>query len=223
MKNTPLFCILVSLFFLASCSNSASTTDNESAQESEEYQMPAVDTTNGIFAIIHTTKGVAIARLFEEKAPLTVANFVALAEGSMPNSYRQAGAPYYDSLKFHRVISYTNGDKENFMIQGGDPQGTGNGGPGYQFKDEFSDIKLDRPGLLAMANSGPSTNGSQFFITLKATPWLDGLHTIFGELISGTEVPFLIKTNDYMTKIKIIRKGDKALKYNAMAEYSAHK
>ncbi len=223
MKNTNILWALLAIFILGSCSNSSQSSVDESSSVEEEPVVALVDTSNGLFAIFSTTKGVAIAKLFDEKAPLTVANFVALAEGSMPNSFRKAGVPYFDSLKFHRVISFTNGDKENFMIQGGDPQGTGNGGPGYNFKDEFSDLKLDRPGLLAMANSGPSTNGSQFFITLKATPWLDGLHTVYGELIAGTEVPFLIKTNDYITKIKIIRKGAKALKYNAMAEYNAHK
>ncbi|NUM31049.1 MAG: peptidylprolyl isomerase [Bacteroidetes bacterium] len=223
-KNIKLFKTIIAitgvlLFF--SCNKKV---QNQSADEdTAEEQIIKVDTSLGLFAKINTSKGVMIARLFEEKAQMTVANFVALAEGTMPNTFRKPGTPFFDSLKFHRVISLTNGDKENFMIQGGDPLGTGQGGPGYLFKDEFSDLKLDRPGLLAMANSGPSTNGSQFFITLKATPWLDGVHTVFGELISGTEIPFIIKANDMIFSIRILRKGEKANKYNALNEFNKRK
>ncbi len=219
MKKLHYLFLIVPILWIWACQNPKS----ETTSETEEEAPPIVDTTNGIYAMFYTTKGVMIGKLFPDKAPMAVANFVALSEGSMLNAFRKTGQPFYDSLKFHRVISLTNGDKENFMIQGGDPLGTGNGGPGYQFKDEFSDLKLDRPGLMAMANSGPGTNGSQFFITLAATSWLDGLHTVFGELISGTEVPFLTKANDVIFKVKILRKGANAQKYDAVAEFNKRK
>lgn len=222
MKSLKLLPFFVGILLFISCSNNSNNkTENETEEEEEE--IIKVDTSNGIFALIKSSKGVMIARLFDEKAPMTVANFVALAEGNMPNNFRKSGIPFYDSLKFHRVISLTNGDNENFMIQGGDPLGNGQGGPGYQFKDEFSDLKLDRACLLAMANSGPATNGSQFFITLKATPWLDGIHTIFGELIAGTEIPFLIKKEDIIYSVKILKKGEKYSKYDALSEFNKRK
>ncbi|MCB9252144.1 MAG: peptidylprolyl isomerase [Flavobacteriales bacterium] len=210
------------MVFTACQQNKSSDSDQNNADEPETTES-TLDTSNGLFAEISTSKGVMIAKLFEEKAPMTVANFVALAEGNMPNTFRKPAEPFYDSLLFHRVISLNNGDQENFMIQGGDPLGNGTGGPGYQFKDEFSDLRLDRSGLLAMANSGPETNGSQFFITLKTTPWLNGKHTVFGALIAGTEVPYQIKTNDYITRIRIIRKGEKAIAYNALEEFNKRK
>jgi peptidyl-prolyl cis-trans isomerase A (cyclophilin A) len=138
-------------------------------------------------AVIKTTAGDITVKLFPDKAPETVENFVGLATGKKewkdPNTGKMMkGKPLYNGTIFHRVIP-------NFMIQGGDPTGTGMGGPGYQFKDEFSpDLKFDKPGLLAMANSGPGTNGSQFFITVAATPWLTGRHTIFGEVTKGQDV-----------------------------------
>ena len=221
MKSLKLLPFFVGILLFISCSNN---TNNETEVDTaEDEEIITVDTSNGIFAVINSSKGIMIARLFEDKAPMTVANFVALAEGNMPNNFRKVGMPFYDSLKFHRVISFTNGDNENFMIQGGDPLGNGQGGPGYQFKDEFSDLKLDRAGLLAMANSGPATNGSQFFITLKATPWLDGVHTIFGELVDGNEVPFLTKTNDIIYSVKILKKGEKYIKYDALSEFNKRK
>ena len=140
--------------------------------------------TPGTYARFSTTEGEFTVRLFEDRAPITVANFTGLAEGTKDPSTGKPGQakPFYDGLVFHRII-------EGFMIQGGDPQGTGRGGPGYTFADEF-DRKLvfDRPGLLAMANRGPNTNGSQFFITLAATEWLNGKHTIFGEVVEGMDV-----------------------------------
>ncbi len=222
MKNFNFLLPFISILFIMACQNKA-VNEEQSLDESSEVVTSTVDTASGLFAMIYTDRGPVIIKLFPDKAPMTVANFVALAEGSMPNTFRKAGQPYYDSLKFHRVISITNRDNENFMIQGGDPNGNGTGGPGYQFKDEFSDLKLDRPGILAMANSGPGTNGSQFFITLRATPHLDGVHTVFGEVISGGDIPFMIRTNDLIKKIKILRKGDQAMKFDAMAEFNKRK
>jgi peptidyl-prolyl cis-trans isomerase A (cyclophilin A) len=137
-------------------------------------------------ATFRTTEGDFKVRLYDEKAPKTVANFVGLAEGSKewtdPKTRQKVSRPFYDGLIFHRVI-------DGFMLQGGCPMGTGVGGPGYQFADEFGPgLQHDRPGLLSMANSGPHTNGSQFFVTLVPTPWLDNKHAIFGEVIEGMDV-----------------------------------
>jgi peptidyl-prolyl cis-trans isomerase A (cyclophilin A) len=141
---------------------------------------------SGTYVVFETTVGKIVCRLFEKEAPQTVANFVGLTEGTREWTDQKTGEkmkrPFYSGLIFHRVIP-------DFMIQGGDPRGDGTGGPGYQFADEFSaSLKHDRPGRLSMANSGPGTNGSQFFITVKPTPWLDGLHTIFGEVVEGQDV-----------------------------------
>jgi peptidyl-prolyl cis-trans isomerase A (cyclophilin A) len=163
----------------------------------------------GLYAEIETTKGKILLKLEFEKTPLTVANFVGLAEGKIKNTAKKDGEPFYDGLKFHRVIA-------NFMIQGGDPTGTGNGGPGYKFKDEcLPEFTFTGAGILAMANSGPGTNGSQFFITHVATPWLNGHHTIFGHVITGQDVVNAIQQNDVIVKIKIIRKGKPAKKFKA--------
>ena len=133
-----------------------------------------------------TSEGSFTVRLFEDDAPATVANFVGLAEGTKewtdPKSGQKVKRPYYNGLVFHRVI-------EGFMIQGGDPLGTGTGGPGYKFADEFSPkARHGKAGILSMANSGPNTNGGQFFITLAATPWLDNKHSVFGEVVDGLDV-----------------------------------
>ena len=163
----------------------------------------------GLYAEIETNRGKILLQLEFEKAPLTVANFVGLAEGKIDNKAKARGVPFYDSLKFHRVIA-------NFMIQGGDPQGNGSGGPGYAFKDEFvPELKFTGPGILAMANSGPGTNGSQFFITHVATPWLDNHHTIFGHVISGQDIVNATQQGDTILHIKIIRKGRPARKFKA--------
>lgn len=173
-------------------------------------------TEDGLYAKFTTSKGVILVKLHYEQTPMTVCNFVGLAEGTIKNTAKPAGTPFYDGLKFHRVISKTNGDAQDFMIQGGDPQGTGMGGPGYKFPDEIvSTLKHDGPGVLSMANSGPATNGSQFFITHVATPWLDGKHTVFGKVVEGIDVVNATKTNDQIVKVEIIRKGDKAKKFKA--------
>jgi peptidyl-prolyl cis-trans isomerase A (cyclophilin A) len=143
--------------------------------------------TPGLYATLNTTEGTIVCRLFEQEAPKTVANFIELAEGKRewthPKTNQKSSTPLYNGSIFHRVIP-------SFMIQGGDPAGTGFGGPGYRFEDETkgSPHKFNKAGKLAMANAGPNTNGSQFFITVAATDWLTGNHTIFGEVVEGQEV-----------------------------------
>ena len=143
--------------------------------------------TKTMMAIFETNKGTFKVKLFADKAPKTVENFVGLAEGTKewtdPKIGSKVKKPFYDGLKFHRVIP-------NFMIQGGDPLGTGTGGPGFRFEDEFpaGAPRHDKPGILSMANAGPNTNGSQFFVTVAATPWLDGKHTVFGEVTEGMDL-----------------------------------
>jgi FKBP-type peptidyl-prolyl cis-trans isomerase len=168
---------------------------------------------NGIYAKFTTTKGDILVQLENEKTPGTVGNFVALAEGNLENEVKEQGTPYYDGLKFHRVIP-------DFMIQGGCPQGTGTGNPGYKFDDEFHpDLKHDAPGKLAMANSGPATNGSQFYITHVPTPWLDGKHTVFGSVIEGQDIVDAVAQGDELKSIEIIRVGDAAEKFNAVEAF----
>ncbi len=159
---------------------------------------------DGLYAEIATTRGTVLCALEFEKAPMTVANFVGLAEGAIRNDAKPAGTPFYDGLTFHRVIA-------DFMVQGGDPKGTGSGGPGYRFEDEIdASLRHDKPGILSMANAGPGTNGSQFFITHVPTPWLDGKHTIFGRVALGQEIVNAIKQGDKIDKVTIHRVGAKA-------------
>ena len=167
----------------------------------------------GIYAKFQTSKGEILAQLEYKKTPGTVGNFVALAEGDMENDARPQGQPYYDALKFHRVIP-------DFMIQGGCPQGTGTGSPGYQFDDEIHpDLKHDAPGKLSMANAGPGTNGSQFFITHVATDWLDGKHTVFGNVVNGQDVVDAIAQDDAIEKLEIVRVGADAEQWNAIEAF----
>lgn len=165
---------------------------------------------DGLYAEIETNKGTIIAELNYKKTPLTVANFVSLAEGKNTNvSENFKGKHFFDGLKFHRVIS-------DFMIQTGDPLGTGSGDAGYKFSDEITDLKHDGPGILSMANSGPGTNSSQFFITHKETPWLNGLHTVFGKVVqNGMEVVNKIVQDDFIKSVKIIRNGKEAEAFDA--------
>lgn len=167
----------------------------------------------GLYAKFNTSKGQITVALEYQKTPGTVGNFVALAEGNLENSAKPQGNPYYDGLKFHRVIA-------DFMIQGGCPQGTGTGNPGYQFDDEFHpDLIHDGPGVLSMANAGPGTNGSQFFITHVATPWLDNNHTVFGKVIEGQDVVDSIAQDDTIDKLEIVRIGLDAETFNAVEAF----
>lgn len=165
---------------------------------------------DGMYANFETSKGTILVALEYQKTPLTVASFVSLAEGTSTSvDKKYSKKKFYDGLKFHRVIS-------DFMIQGGDPLGSGAGDPGYKFEDEIvAELKHDKPGILSMANSGPASNGSQFFITHKPTPHLDGKHTVFGHVIEGQEVVDAIEQNDVIKSLTIIREGKTAKKFNA--------
>jgi peptidyl-prolyl cis-trans isomerase B (cyclophilin B) len=169
---------------LAGCNNKTTTTSNEPKREEKKMAEPLPQVT------IETTKGKIVLELAEDDAPNTVANFISLAEKG-----------YFDGLLFHRVLA-------NFMIQGGDPKGTGTGGPGYVIADEFSPRLKHTRGVISMANAGPNTGGSQFFITHVATPWLDGKHAVFGKVTAGLEVVDAIRQGDKMIKVTVDRKRD---------------
>jgi peptidylprolyl isomerase len=169
---------------------------------------------DGLYAKIDTPKGTILIQLEYKKAPITVANFVTLAEGRNPfvNSDLK-GKPFYDGIVFHRV-------EKGFVIQGGDPLGNGSGDPGYVFRDEFTELKHNKAGTVSMANSGPNTNGSQFFITFSPTPNLDGKHAVFGYVIEGMDVVNTIAVNDEMTKVTIIKKGESVKKFDAVKVFN---
>ena len=168
---------------------------------------------DGIYAKFNTNKGEILVKLTHDKTPGTVGNFVALAEGNMENNAKPQGKPYYDGLKFHRVIP-------DFMVQGGCPQGTGTGSPGYQFDDEFhSELNHSEPGVLSMANAGLGTNGSQFFITHVPTPWLDNKHTVFGRVEQGQEIVDAIAQGDAIDSLEIVRVGAEAESFNAIEAF----
>ena len=168
---------------------------------------------DGIYAKFNTSKGEILVKLTHDKTPGTVGNFVSLAEGNMENSVKPQGKPYYDGLKFHRVIP-------DFMIQGGCPHGTGTGDGGYKFDDEFHpDLKHDAPGVLSMANAGPGTNGTQFFITHVPTPWLDGKHSVFGHVAEGQDIVDAIAQGDTIDSLEIVRVGEEAENWNAIEAF----
>lgn len=174
------------------------------------------DLKDGLYANIETSNGDILVQLEYEKAPITVANFVTLAEGKNPFVNKEyKGKPFFDGLSFHRV-------EPGFVIQSGDPIGNGSGDAGYTFSDEFSDLKHDTAGVLSMANSGPGTNSSQFFITMDKTPWLDGKHSVFGKIVNADamEIVNSIKVGDLINSIKIIRKGEAAKKFDAVKVFS---
>ena len=172
---------------------------------------------DGMYAKFETSKGNIYCNLEYKKTPMTVANFVGLAEGTIKNTAKAEGVPYYDGLKFHRVIP-------NFMIQGGCPLGNGTGDPGYKFPDEFdASLKHTGPGILSMANAGPGTNGSQFFITHVKTDWLDGKHTVFGNVVEGIDVVNKIAGEDTIKHLLILRKGKEAEAFDAAKTFEFEK
>ena len=181
-----------------------------------DKELSAIKGKDGVFAIMETSKGSIVLELFYKQTPLTVTNFVGLAEGTLDAT---KGKPFYDGLTFHRVIA-------DFMIQGGDPKGNGTGGPGYRFADEFdSSLNFDKPGYLAMANSGPGTNGSQFFITHVPTDWLNQKHTIFGKVVNedSQKVVNAVQQGDKIVKVTIVRQGADAEKFTAtQADFNKH-
>ena len=207
-KNRQPFCAGFGILLLVLCGCFGQKNSVQTAPGPSGTPLPTGDGAlgEGLFARISTSKGDIVLRLEYQKTPMTVCNFVALAEGKMTAA---GGKEFYNGLSFHRVI-------KDFMIQGGCPLGTGTGGPGYKFPDEIdSSLKHTGPGVLSMANAGPGTNGSQFFITHVATPWLDGKHTVFGQVIQGQNVVNAIQQGDKIVKITIIRNGAGANAFKA--------
>ena len=179
------------------------------------------DLKDGLYAELQTDKGNILLQLRPDKAPVTVANFVTLAEGTNPYVKEEyKGKHFYDGLTFHRVISKAAGAQQDFVIQGGDPLGNGQGGPGYQFKNEISDLKHTKGALSMARENKPDTNGSQFFITLTDTPFLDGKYSVFGYTVKGFDVVQKIRKNDTIKKVTIIRKGKEAKKFDAVKVFN---
>jgi cyclophilin family peptidyl-prolyl cis-trans isomerase len=196
MKKNIFFALIV---LLSACSGNDASMNDENG-----------DGVDHIYATIITNKGEIVLDLAYEQAPITVANFISLAQGNFTTQYSKKGSGYYNGTKFHRVIP-------DFMIQGGDPTGSGMGGPGYAIPDEITNLKHDRPGTLSMANAGPNTGGSQFFITHLATPHLDGKHAVFGYVVNGQEVVNNITQGDEILEIIIDRVGESAKAFDESA------
>lgn len=217
MKSTTLlFLITLCLTFALSCKDDKKTSDTQDINATSS-ENGGFKTKQDMLAHLFTSKGEIVLGLEYQKAPMTVANFVGLAEGSINNSHKSNGVPFYDGLKFHRVI-------KDFMIQTGDPTGTGAGSAGYSFADEIlPDLNHDGAGVLSMANSGPGTNSSQFFITHKSTPWLDGKHTVFGKVIKGMNVVNSIEQGDVMDSIRIERNSSEATHFDAPKVFESQK
>ncbi|PKH68754.1 peptidylprolyl isomerase [Flavobacterium sp. ALD4] len=212
MKMKLLFLVCIGMLNVQAQTAKKVVLQTKASPNKTAVKTPVID---GIFVTFTTTKGDITAQLEYEKTPVTVANFIALAEGknTFVTDEKLKAKPFFDGLKFHRVIP-------NFMIQGGDPSGSGSAGTGYSFRDEFTDLKFNQAGILAMANSGPATNSSQFFITHKDTPWLNGKHTIFGHVTEGMNVVNTIAQDDVIKKVTITRKGTLAKKFDAPKVFS---
>ncbi len=211
MKNLVVLAVLVLV------SSAAFSQKKEKAKISKMDKEFLDKQADGLYAKFETSKGNIYCQLEMKKTPMTVGNFVGLAEGKIKNTAKAENTPYYDGLKFHRVIP-------SFMIQGGCPQGTGMGDPGYKFPDEIdTTLKHAKPGVLSMANAGPGTNGSQFFITHVATPWLDGKHTVFGHVVQGQDVVDKVAGNDTLKRLVILRKGKDAETFDAAKTFETAK